>query len=208
MKRSVIVLAIIMLAGGNLLLAQPRFGLKAGLNFASLSSTETGETPSYTIDAFSDSYTGFHVGVTSMFIFRGFFFQPELLYTQNGRDMRLGFSAEETDDEYFVHKYSHLVLPLHAGAKFGPLRIGVGPVFSYLINNWNDLDVEVEFEQDLNKLTMGYQLGVGLKLGKLILDFRYEGNFTQLGEGVTIGDQTIGFDTRPQQFILGLGLLF
>jgi len=208
MKRTFLILAIIMLTGGGILHAQSSFGLKAGLNFASLSSTETGETPDYTIDAFSDAYTGFHVGVTGMFVFRGGFFQPELLYTQNGRDMRLGFTSIEDEDEYFVHKYSHLVLPLHAGAKFGALKIGAGPVFSFLINDWNDLGVDVEFDQNLNKFTLGYQLGAGLQLGNLILDFRYEGNFTQFGDGITLGGQTIGFDTRPQQFILSLGLLF
>lgn len=184
------------------------FGLKAGLNFSSLPSTETGETSDYIISAFSDSYAGYHVGGMALFVFRGGFFQPELLYTQTGRDMRLEYIEPQQEDEYFTQKYSHLVMPLFGGAKFGALKIGAGPVFSFLVNDWNDLGIEDDFQQELEKLTLGYQLGAGLQLGKLMLDFKYEGNLTKFGEGVTIGEQTISFDTRPHQFILSLGLLF
>lgn len=206
MKRLILFVALGVLATGVAL--SQSFGIKAGLNFTNLPSTETGSTSDYIVSAFSDSYTGFHLGVTSLFVFRGGFIQPELLYSQTGRDMRIEYLISEEEDEYFQQKFSHIVLPLQAGAKFGPLKIGAGPVFSYLINDWNDLKADVELENILNRLTLGYQLGAGLQLGSLMLDFRYEGNLTKFREGITIGGQNINFDTRPQQYILSLGLLF
>lgn len=184
------------------------FGLKAGLNFTSLPSEQNGSTSDYIVSAFSDSYTGYHVGGVALFLFRGGFFQPELLYTQTGRDMRLVFIESDQEDEYFTQKYSHLVMPLIAGAKFGALKIGAGPVFSFLINDWNDLGIEEELSQELKKLTLGYQIGAGLQLGNLALELKYEGNFTEFGEGITIGGETIKFDSRPHQLILSLGILF
>jgi hypothetical protein len=208
MKRLILFFALGVFATGPALSQSSSFGIKAGLNSTSLPSTQTGSTSDYIVSAFSDSYSGYHFGVTGLFVFRGGFFQPDLLYTQTGRDMLLEFLETEQEKEYFQQKFSHIVLPLHAGAKFGPLKIGAGPVFSFLINDWNDLRTKVEFEQNLNRLTLGYQLGAGLQLGSLMLDFRYEGNLTKFGEGVFVGGQTINFETRPQQFILSLGLLF
>ncbi|HSV75584.1 MAG TPA: hypothetical protein VLH37_00985, partial [Bacteroidales bacterium] len=108
---------------------------------------------------------------------------------------------------HFTQNYSHLAMPIHVGMNLGPIKLGGGPVFSFLLNQWNDLD-DMSFDQAMNRLTLGYQLGAGLKLGKLIVDLRYEGSFNNLGTGVTVGGQTIEFDNRPRQFILSLGLLF
>ncbi|MEE4176890.1 MAG: outer membrane beta-barrel protein [Bacteroides sp.] len=208
MKRYILISAILVFSVTLVHGQYTSFGLKAGLNFKSLPSEQNGSTSDYIISAFSDSYTGYHVGGVAFFVFRGGFFQPELLYTQTGRDMRLEYIQPQQEDEYFTQMYSHLVLPLFGGAKFGSLKIGAGPVFSFLVNNWNDLGIEDDYQQELNKLTLGYHLGAGLELGNLMLDFKYEGNLTRFGEGITIGEETINFDTRPQQFILSLGLLF
>lgn len=208
MKRLITISAIIVFSATLAHGQYSSFGLKAGLNFTSLPDEINGATSEYIISAFADSFTGYHLGGVALFVFRGGFFQPELLYSQTGRDMRLEFIEPQQEDEYFTQKYSHLVLPLFGGAKFGSLKLGAGPVFSYLLNDWNDLGIEDEFQMELNKLTLGYQLGGGLQLGNLMLDFKYEGNLTKFGEGVTIGGETIKFDTRPHQFILSLGLLF
>lgn len=208
MKRLILLSFILLFAAGQINARNPSLGLRAGLNFSSLPNTLTGATPEYIVSAFSDSYTGFHLGLFGEFIFGGGFFQPELLYTQNGRDMRVAFPETTQDDQYFVEKFSHLVLPLHLGIKLGPIKLSGAPVFSMLINSWNDLDLGTTFESNLSKVTIGYQLGAGLQLGSLSLDFRYEGNLTKLGDGVTIADTTIPFDTRPIQYILSLGFKF
>ncbi len=208
MKRLILIFAIFFFVAGNLQAGNPSFGLKAGLNFSSLPSNISGASPDYIVSSLSDSYTGYHVGIFGQFVFGGGFFQPELLYTQNGRDMLVEFVAPAQEDEYFVEKFSHLALPLHIGIKLGPIKVSAAPVFSLLINNWNDLGLENDFASNFNNVTMGYQLGAGLQLGSLMLDFRYEGNLTNFGEGVTIGGQTIQYDTRPHQFILSLGFSF
>lgn len=183
------------------------FGLKGGLNFSSIPDLQRGSTPNHTVSSLTDAYTGFHLGVVGFFRLPGFFLQPELLYTQNGRYMVLTPTATPTQPNHFTQNYSHLAMPIHVGMNLGPIKLGGGPVFSFLLNQWNDLD-DMSFDQAMNRLTLGYQLGAGLKLGKLIVDLRYEGSFNNLGTGVTVGGQTIEFDNRPRQFILSLGLLF
>jgi hypothetical protein len=208
MKRFIILLAAIIISATATQAQNRVFGLKGGLNFASLPATMNGSTPEFSLSAFSDSYTGYHAGIFGMFVFRGGFFQPELIYTQTGRDMRIEFLGSEQDDEYFTQKYSHLVLPLHAGAKFGAFKVSAAPVFSYLVREWNDLGQDLNFQAIMNELTLGYQLGAGFHLGGLVLDFRYQGNFTKFGEGFNIAGQPIKFDNNPSQYILSLGIMF
>lgn len=208
MKRLILISALLFLVAGHLQARNPSFGLKAGLNFSRLPSTISGASPDYIVSSLSDSYTGFHVGLFGQFVFGGGFFQPELLYTQNGRDMHVELVAPAQEDGYFVEKFSHLVMPLHVGAKLGPIKLSAAPVFSLLINSWNDLEIDQDFASTLSKLTLGYQLGAGLQLGSLMLDFRYEAGLTKFGDGVTIGGQTIKYDTRPHQYILSLGFRF
>ena len=79
MKRLILFCALGVFATGVALSQSSSFGIKAGLNFSSLPSTETGSTSDYIISAFSDSYSGYHFGITGLFVFRGGFFQPDFL---------------------------------------------------------------------------------------------------------------------------------
>ena len=64
-----------------------------------------------------------------------------------------------------------------------------------------------------NTFTVGYQLGVGISLGQLGFDFRYEGSFqdNDAQSVVQVNDDTVaGFtiDSRPSQWILSLSYAF
>jgi len=207
MKR-ILFVAIFMVSSMSLVHSQvASFGLKGGLNFSSFPDIQTGQTVNYTVTSLKDAYTGFHLGLVGYFKLLGFFVQPELLYTQNGREMTLASTTTPNVITFFTQKYSHLSLPVHVGMSFGPIKLGGGPVFSLPLHQWDDLE-NIDFDQAINNLMLGYQLGVGIKLGGLMVDVRYEGSLNKLGKGLTVGGQTINFDSRPQQFILSLGLMF
>jgi len=209
MKR-LFVLFLLVVTMANVGIAQRiSFGLKGGLNFSSLPELQTTPpTAGYIVSALAESHTGFHAGLTSYFKLAGFFLQPELLYTQTGRNMVLTPTGANPVATSFLQEYAHLTLPVQMGMSIGPLKVGVGPVFSMLLDNWNDLDDDINFDQVVNNTTLGYQVGVGIVLGSLMVDARFEDNLSRLGSGVNIGGQNIAFDTRPRQFILSLGFLF
>lgn len=182
-------------------------GIRGGLNFSSVPSRTELILPDEKgmIEALPDSYTGFHFGVVGYFSLLNIFFQPELLYTQTGQDMKVSRpEGDETLDRFYTNTYSHLSLPVLAGVKFGPLRVGLGPVASLLIDSKKSWD-DIEF--DHNRFTIGYQALAGVKLGNIMLDFKYEGNLSKLGDSVSVGGVPLDFDTRPRQFILSLGII-
>jgi hypothetical protein len=189
------------------------FGLRAGLNFSSLPSREEVQLDNGSrIYALSDSYTGFHLGVMGNLVLPGFFIQPELLYVNTGRQMKIEFpdlpEFFDMEHEYYTEELHHLALPVIIGIKIGPLKLGVGPVFSLLLDNTNNAKAIDHLVHEYKNATVGYQALAGIQLGSLILDLKYENNLTNYGQGITIGGNEFAFDPRPQQFIVSLGLLF
>ncbi len=186
------------------------FGIKAGLNFASLSSDKFTMAEDQGITALADTYTGFHIGLVSEIILPGFYLQPEFLFTRSGRDYRVDPPTDVVDAEsdFLTHRFNHFVIPVIVGTKIGPLKVGVGPSFSFLLNQSIDATDESDFSPEVENYSMGYQLGVGLSIGNLLFDARYEGSLSRLGDSFTINENEFSLNTRPQQYILSVGILF
>ncbi len=188
------------------------FGIRGGLNLTSISSAKEITLPGDydgRITALKDSYTGFHFGVVGYFSLLNVFIQPELLYTQTGQEMAIKHQEADIDVDYFTNKFSHISIPVLAGPRFGPLRFGLGPVFSILLDSQqgysNFMGDDLDF--DYNRAAVGYQAMLGLKVKNFLLDFKYEGNLSKLSDGVSIGDASFDFDTKPRQFIFSVGIL-
>ena len=174
------------------------FGIKGGLNYGA-----TGEYESFSdvsgdfTSSFEDgeNKTGFHAGMFAQFELLGIFIQPELMYTE----LNTEYSA-------FDYKLSKIDAPVLVGLNvLGPLNIKAGPAFQYILDNkikGSDLEIK-----DVDKdITMGYQLGAGLDLGRLGFDVRYEGSFQDnFAEGGNIAaDSGFTIDSRASQWILSV----
>jgi hypothetical protein len=73
-------------------------------------------------------------------------------------------------------------------------------------------DVEVEgstfseqVEEKFNTATVGYQAGIGLDAGRLIVDLKYEGNLSEWDDEVSFFGESFSTDLRNTQIILSLG---
>jgi hypothetical protein len=188
------------------------YGIRGGVNFSSLPNLEE-VIGDYTLFGEPDNYFGFHIGAMSQVKFFSMFVQPEVLFTSVGTFMRLEENVENAgldNRAYFKTKYYKIDVPVIVGPHFGPVRIGVGPVYSLMLGHSNDYDSEtlgVDFRQKLFTSNLGYQIGAGIALGNLILDLKFEGGLTKFGNTVTVGNITQPVDTRPRQVILSIGLL-
>ena len=174
------------------------FGLKGGLNYGATGDYESAQEGA---EDFTSSFekgenkTGFHAGLFAEFEVLGIFLRPELMYT-------------ELNTEYsnFDYKLQKIDAPVLVGLNvLGPLNIKAGPSFQYILNNELENSAfsigEVE-----NEISVGYQLGAGLDLGKLEFDVRYEGAFSEntafgLNE---MASENFSIDSRPSQWILSL----
>ncbi|MCG9973056.1 outer membrane beta-barrel protein [Christiangramia crocea] len=173
------------------------FGLKGGLNYGATGDYETfNDASGDFVNSFNgDNKAGFHAGIFAQFEIIGIFLQPELMYT-------------ELNTEYseFDYKVSKLDAPVLLGLNIlGPLNIKAGPSFQYILKN--ELEkTELEIGDVENDITVGYQLGAGLDLGRLGFDVRYEGAFTEntaFGLNET-AQENFSIDSRPSQWILSL----
>jgi len=135
----------------------------------------------------------------------GVFVMPELLFVSTGNRFVL---EQEGEDTYFDQKFSQLDIPVMVGAKIGPVRAGVGPVASIILNSSSDLPEDAEFKERFNPATYGFQMGAGITLGSIALDLKYQFALSAIGDGIELGGKTYPFDTRPRQFVFSVGFLF
>lgn len=175
------------------------FGIKAGLSY-----NKNGDLVGSVGDAAqnitegAEGKTGYHVGLWGKLDFPKLYIRPELVYTRT--KSTYDFNGESND-----YDVSKLDLPVLLGYKIiGPLHIFAGPAFQYTLSN--DLG-GLEVEDVENDFTVGLNVGVGVNLGKLGLDVRYERGFSD-NEAQFIDANIANIegrvDSRPSQVIFSL----
>ncbi len=178
------------------------FGIKAGLNYNQNGDLSFKQVESAGADIItgSDGKVGYHVGFYGKLDMPKIYIRPELIYTKT----KSSYNVDGGTNDYDVSK---LDLPVLLGYKLiGPLHIFAGPAFQYTLSN--DLE-DVELADVKNDFTIGAHFGVGVTLGNIGLDVRYERGFSK-NEAEIIGDNIADIsgrvDSRPSQIIFGLSL--
>lgn len=148
-----------------------------------------------------DSKFGYHVGLFGRLELGGFFAQPELLYTQTKSEF--SFNGDDTPDvENYESDFNRLDIPVMVGFKlFKLLRVQAGPIASININSEIKDALEVVQDVDYKKATIGYQAGLGLDIGNLIIDAKYESSLNSISGNVG----NFETDQRMNQWILSVG---
>jgi hypothetical protein len=187
--------------------AQVKFGIRGGINSAYVKPQEFNNSD-YLLE-YKSGDIGFHFGGMAQIKLGKVFIQPEVLFSTAKTDIKLtDLGGSSTVEEVGKQKFNKLDVPIIAGVKLGPLKLQLGPVATVQLNSKSDLLKDNGIEQAYKGATIGYQAGLGLELSSLLIDVKYEGNLSQFGDGVKIGEQTFNFDQRMNQVILSLGFLF
>jgi len=201
MKKKLLVAVFAIISTSAFAQKDSGFGIKAGFNYNQNgdligSIRSSGEN----ILEGSSGKAGFHAGIFGKLNLGVIYIRPELVYTQTNSSYEL----ENNDIDY---KVSKLDLPVLVGFKLiGPLNIFAGPAFQYTLDN--DLD-GLSINNVENEFSIGYHAGIGVNLGKLGIDIRYEGAFSEneanfISNNIT--DISGRVDSRPSQVIFGLSL--
>ncbi|RYC50182.1 outer membrane beta-barrel protein [Flagellimonas olearia] len=201
MKKALLVAVMALLGSAAIAQSGSGFGIKAGLSYNKNGDliSSVGDSGQDIVDG-GEGKTGYHVGFWGKLDFPKIYLRPELVYSKTK-------SSYEVDGDSQDYDISKLDLPVLLGYKIiGPLHIFAGPAFQYTLKN--DLgDLEVEDVQ--NDFTVGLNTGVGVNLGKVGLDVRYERGFSK-NEAEFIGDNITDIsgrvDSRPSQVIFALSL--
>ena len=186
------------------------YGIKGGIGFSSLKIEDiTGISDGSDVyDLITgDAVMGYHLGLQTRIKIAMVVLQPELYWNAGGGTVEQVVDGGAT--ELLDVKFNRIDIPLLVGAKFGPARINLGPVGSFVLSESTDLtELEPDYELFTSAMTWGFQAGLGLDISKLSLDFRYEGSLSKLGESLSIGGSEFALDARPSQWIISLGWWF
>ncbi|GAB3016274.1 hypothetical protein GCM10027284_39220 [Cyclobacterium sediminis] len=146
-----------------------------------------------------DSQMGYHVGIFARINLPVIYLQPEVLYTNTGGSFQDNTFNYDSD-------FDRLDVPLMVGLKLGNvLRIQAGPVASYMLDGKvkaSDGSSTQRIIPPTEDFTFGYQAGVGVDIGNLMLDLKYEGALTNSVNN--FGE--IPTDQRQNQIMLSLGI--
>ncbi len=209
--------------------AQFQIGLKGGVNLSKLSFGQfatarlnangspavnvNGQTISDNLKESYDSRTGTSFGIYTRFG-RNLFIQPELLYSTKAASFDIIRTDNGTPTTSTVNvKVTSFDVPILLGIKGGPIRVVAGPLLSFRINDNQGLqDALKQYSSStLNdawtKAYYGYQVGVGLDLGKLGIDVRHEGSISDIA-AVNLGpiNSTAQFSQKLNSWQVTLAL--
>lgn len=191
-------IAFFVCSSAGLIAQEADFGIKGGFNYGATGDLKMENASNDLGDIIEGKEkSGYHIGLFSRFEIVGIFLQPELMFT------RLN-----TQYETFNYKIDKIDAPILLGVNvLGPLNIKAGPSFQYIINNeLEDTPLKIgDVEKDI---TVGYQVGAGINLGRLGFDVRYEGAFTENTAFSEEASDNFSIDSRPSQWILSLSYAF
>jgi hypothetical protein len=201
-----VVLALLIIPDAT---SQLRLGLRGGISTAFFNARDVVVPDQYRVETLENANIGFHGGFVMQVSFFGAFLQPELLLSTVGNEVRVTDLREPGRiSQIREQRFTKLDFPVLAGMRFGPARIGVGPVGTIRLLTDSELRDHPEIHERYNAATFGYQVGAGLDILFLAVDLKYEGNLTRLGSGMVIAGQERNFDTRSRQILLSIGIFF
>lgn len=184
-----------MLLGLGVANAQSRFGIKAGLNFNSISDVKIGDKKTT-----MDNKTGFHAGVIYQAkLPLGFALQPELLYTSKNAGK---------DDAELKMRYFQLPVNVQWGADLVMFRpyLQVSPYIGYAFSNGSSKALKELTGITFNKFAYGIGVGAGLEIWKFQISGRY---CWDLGTVASFKEKGVEFgNAKNKGFELSLAFLF
>lgn len=201
MKKVIVLIALFV--GIISVSAQVKFGAKAGVNYNNFGDAK--EVATNIVETKADGKSGYHVGVwaKAQVPVLGIYIRPEFVYTQ----LKTKYNGESLE----INKID---VPVLIGAKLiGPVHGFVGPAFQFILDSDYSLSDVKDIKTD--DFSLGMQIGVGVELGKLGIDVRWERGLTKnetkysrlaAGEGSAL--EAFEIDTRPNQIIFGLSYEF
>lgn len=206
MKKLILTTVIALIAFN--LFAQVKFGVRAGFA-AGLEEVKEVELGNGDKLGLTDIKGGIHFGVVSQIQINKFFIQPEVLFNSNSAEFTLSsIKTSEGRDSMLSERYNNIDIPLMMGYKTGSLRLQAGPVGHVFVSNKSELLNKEGFNEAFADISYGYQAGIGLDIWKLMIDVKYEGNFTDFDEHIQFDNMNVELSDAPKRWVFTVGYTF
>jgi hypothetical protein len=181
--------------------AQINFGVKAGLNLASLPS-----------DFESASAVGFHGGIWAKVGAGPVGFRPELLISTKGGETTVSSNDPTTGFTDLKNDISLVYADVPLLLEFSPvpiLKVHLGPQFSFLLSDKVDINdasgsvQNIKDAYDFNSLDLGLVFGLGVTVMKFDAGIRYNLGLSKVSDFNFAGVQNTDFKNSVIQVSIG-----
>ena len=193
--------------------SQFNWGIKAGVSTNSITMDKavqlTGQAGTYTVQALTNANFGYHGGLFVRLTILGVYIQPEVLFASSENKYNVTSPGVAAPKEV-LQTLNNLSIPVMVGFKLGPIRLNAGPAATLGITTPKALVTDPNLTDLYNKMSFGYQAGVGFDLFNFItFDIRYEGSLQKYQTQIqnTTGTK-VALDNRPNAFLISAGLMF
>lgn len=194
-------------------MSQVYFGVKGGLSTTSIETEDlliVADNGSTNLSfALKEANYGVHAGVVIQALFKNFLIQPEVNFNSNKVDYKItDLAMPGALVKISSEKYQYLDIPLLLGFQFGPVRLQAGPEAHIFIASISEID-EPTYNPSFDTATFGWLGGIGIEVWRaLLLDIRYEGNFSSFGNHLEFDGLAYEFDQSPSRLLFSLGFIF
>lgn len=206
MKKSILLVLIGLICLMNEAQSQIDVGVRLGIHSFDLSNPLDIVLPDNESIKFKDAKLGFQGGIYSRFELGAIYIEPRIMlsttsveYTFNGDN---GGVIENIKSESFTN----LDIPLVFGFDVLVFNIFMGPVAHLNLNASSDLFDIAGYDERFKTATYGFRVGTCVSLGNIELSVEYEGNFSEFGEHINIGNQAYSFDDKPSRILFNIGI--
>jgi hypothetical protein len=193
--------------------SQFNWGIKAGVSTNSITMDKavqlTGQAGTYTVQALTNANFGYHGGLFVRLTILGVYIQPEILFASAENKYNVTSPGVAAPKEV-LQTLNNLSIPVMVGLKLGPVRLNAGPAATLAMTTPKALITDPNLTNLYNKMSFGYQAGVGFDLFNFItFDLRYEGSLQKYQTQIqnTVGTK-VALDNRPNAFLISAGLMF
>ncbi len=156
----------------------------------------------------SEPEIGYQIGAFLRARVNNLYVQPELLLSKTQNQLIFpdydGVSGFNPKADF---EFTSLNIPLDIGFYIDNFRIESGPAISVLLEGKQFfLNEELDITDDFNKVTLQYNIGVGLDLNNVLIDVNYEFGLNKTGESLR---QLVGPNFRPSRsnLVFSIGLV-
>ncbi len=149
-----------------------------------------------------------HLGVWMRASSEYFFFQTELLLHKTDERYLLGkLGRNTTQIKFSEHRY-FLELPLIVGSTYRSLEFYTGVAPRVSINTPQNLAYWFDLQRCNEPLYLKYMVGVGLKLGSLRVDLRYNNQLLSYHDCITVDNHAFQAVDHIERISIGVTLDF
>ena len=135
-----------------------------------------------------------------------FFVEAGLMYTRKKSTYDITYTMIDTEHpvkDHVMAETDHLImLPVNIGVNLGLFDVTSGLRVMKSLSRKSDLYSLSGFNTDGTPPELGWQAGIGFNIVRSKISVEYQGNFSRIGRGMFVSDQSLEIMNVPGQMVL------